>query len=338
VREVSLLSDLVTTETRGDLEPGVLPLLLRRVHVIEFTGFLRIRRGEEQGSFCFVNGQFAWGETNIEECRLGACLVRHGRLTEGDQLRASLMVGEGQRLGDVLVELGLLDEIGLAEALALHVREMLMTVVSWSDGTWELEESLSESEHLYAEPLPVSAAEIVLDAVWSLPDPFAISFALGDLSRPLVMSAHGRLRAQQVSLAAEDGFILSRVDGVAKAHEVLDISGLERAEAERRLLALICIGIVDYEAPRQAPRTWLSAHRRPTRAMAAAPGPTDPYAQDHVVPLIRLSLGPEPAADAAAPVDEAGGSRPRLRHPVATELSGAPGGEGPSVIRRFLAR
>jgi hypothetical protein len=294
---IGFLSEIVTSERRGDLRQGVLPLLLRRVHLLQSTALLHIRRRGERGSFCFVNGQLAWGETNLEECRMGDCLVRHGRLTEGDYFRASLLVGEGQRLGQVLLELGLLDEQGRVEGLILHARDILMTVVSWSDGTWELEEPLPASVRGYSTPLQLSAAELILDAVWGLPDPSAVSAALGDLTRPLGMSTDERLRVPPVSLTVEDGFILSRVDGVTTANEVLDISGLERTEAERRLLALVCIGVIDYEAP----KTRQSAPVRHTQEPVARPAdPADPYAQEHVVPVIRLSLGPE-----TAPVPEA---------------------------------
>jgi hypothetical protein len=255
----------------------VLPLLLRRVHVERCTGLLHIRRGLERGSFCFVRGELAWGDTNLEECRMGECLVRHGRLTEGDLVRASLLVGAtGRRLGEVLMETGVFDEDGLDDGLALHVREILLTVFTWSDGSWELEEPIPEGLRGYSKPLKLSTPEVILDAVWSLPDPTAVSFGLGNLERPLIATEDERLRSQVMSLTPEDGFILSRVDGTASAREVLEISGLDRAEAERRLFGLLCTGVIDYALPK-------------VRQMAAPR-----HTEKPVVPIIRLSVGPEP--------------------------------------------
>jgi hypothetical protein len=293
----------------------VLPLLLRRVYLEASTGLVRLQHGADRASLCIVDGQLAWAGTNLEECWLGACLVRHGRLTEGDYLRASLLVGDGQRLGEVLLEAGLLDATGLSEGLVLQAREILMTIASWTDGTWELVQPLPDSARAYATPLPISTAEIILDAVWSLPDAAAVSSALGDLARPLVMTTDGRVRAQQANLTIEDGFILSRVDGTLTASDVLDISQLERGEAERRLLALVGIGILDYEAPKARPH----APARPAPEPAAPTGQSDPYAKARAVPVIQLSLGPDPAAPQApapaaeaAPAEEVADPRQRL--------------------------
>src|SRR5262249_55502363 len=59
-------------------------------------------------------------------------------------------------------------------------------------------------------------------------------------------------RFQRITLSTTDGFILSRVDGVLTAREILKITPVEAAEAERALLGLLCIGMVEAVATADA--------------------------------------------------------------------------------------
>lgn len=248
------LSEKMTNETSGRLGQGVLLPLLRRLHVERRTGLLHTRRGDDRASVCLIRGAIAWGHTNLYECRMGECLVRHGRLSTWDLDRASeIVVLTNQRLGRVLVEMGLLDEAGLDAALALHVREILLTVFAWSDGEWSFEASDPEQFKGVDRPLSLATAEVILDAVWSLPNPDVVRFALGDLDRPLVHTRDDRLRMQNVALTPEDGFLLSRVDGHLTARQVLGIAQMSSSEGERRLLGLLSTGMVEYAEPRPAP-------------------------------------------------------------------------------------
>ncbi len=88
--------------------------------------------------------------------------------------------------------------------------------------------------------------EVILDAVWSITDPDVIRFGLGDLDRVLVPASDPLLRFQRISLNATDGFLLSRVDGVSTAAEVLRIAPVGPEEAQRSLLGLLYTGMLEW--------------------------------------------------------------------------------------------
>jgi hypothetical protein len=241
---------------KGDLAEGVLPRVLRTLYVDRKTGLLHVTRGEERGSVCFMKGNIVYGETNIKECHLGETLVRHGILTAWDLDRAAEMMSvTGRRMGQVLVDLEILDANGLEDALAMHVREVLLTVFSWSDGSYSFDEQDPARFKGYDRPLPLSMGEVILDAVWSIADPDVIRFGLGDLSRVLVPASDPLLRFQRLTLNATDGFLLSRVDGVSTAAQVLRMAPVSEEEAQRSLLGLIYTGMVEWvpEVPKPSP-------------------------------------------------------------------------------------
>jgi hypothetical protein len=235
---------------RGELGEGVLPGVLRTLYSERKTGLLHVTRGGERGSVCFVKGAIVYGDTTIPECHMGETLVRHGLLTQDDLDRAlDLVRVTGRRLGEVLLDLGIYDADGVEDALALQVREVLLTVFSWREGRYVFEEHDPSAFRGYDHPLPLSTGEVILDAVWSITDPDVIRFSLGDLDRVLVPASDPLLRFQRLSLTPTDGFILSRVDGVLTAAEILRMAPVSVEEAQRSLCGLLHTGMVEYLRP-----------------------------------------------------------------------------------------
>ena len=77
----------------------------------------------------FYRGQIVHARSNAVDEHLGEVLVRHGSLSAEDLDRATEKVNrDKKRLGVMLVELGLLDQSGLEEVVARHVREVLAKV------------------------------------------------------------------------------------------------------------------------------------------------------------------------------------------------------------------
>ncbi len=262
-------------ESTGDLAEGVLPKVLRDLYVGRRTGLLHVTRGEERGSVCFIQGNIVFGESTIKECHLGETLVRHGLLSEWEFERATDMVTvTGKRLGEVLVDLGNLDAEGLEDALALHVREVLLTIFSWREGSYSFDEKAAEVFRGYDHPLRLSTGEVILDAVWSISDPDAIRFALGDLGRVPVPASDPLLRFQRLSLTPTDGFILSRVDGVITAQEILAMAPVGPEEAQRSLFGLLYTGMVEFLPKVAAPAPAASRAVR-TRVLEAYCPPGD---------------------------------------------------------------
>jgi curved DNA-binding protein CbpA len=231
----------------GILSEGVLSTVLREIYLGRRTGLLHVRNGRERGSVCFVNGHIVYGDTTIEECHMGDTLVRYGMLAPADLHRSlEMMRAQGRRLGEVLVDLGLLDREGLQEALALQVREVLRCVFAWREGTYAFEERAEDAFRGYDRPLPLSTGEVILDAVWSIIDPAVLDYCLGNPDRVLAATADPLLRFQRVTLTPTDGFILSRADGTLTAREILSLAPVGGEEAQRSLFGLLSIGMLEY--------------------------------------------------------------------------------------------
>jgi curved DNA-binding protein CbpA len=307
----------------GEIAEGVLPELLRTMYVGRRSGMLHLVRGDEEQSLRFRGGHIVNAHTNVVENRLGEMLVRRKLLSEADLARATeVVVREKRRLGEVLSELGLLEAGGLEDAIALHVHEMLARLFAWPDGLYVFKHE-TEAPSTGEVTLKLSTGELILEAVRAVRDPDVVRYALGDIDRVLALSSDPLLRFQKLTLSPADGFVLSRIDGVASAREILQMIPLPVEETQKSLFGLLSTGIIEYAlgqrrkrnaaapavAPREAqrPTTAVPAPAphpqtpppapapapQPQPAPAAAPGPVTPPPQ-----------APPPAAAVAPPLDQ----------------------------------
>jgi tetratricopeptide (TPR) repeat protein len=282
----------------GDLAEGVVPDLLREIYVGRRGGTLHLVRGQERQRLRFRRGHIVNAHTSVLEERLGEMLVRRGLLSEADLARATeIVVRDGRRLGEVLAEMGLIDASGLEDAVALHVHEMLARVFAWHDGTYAFEEQPEggPGEEL---TLKLSTGELILEAVQAVRDPDVVRYALGDMDRVLVPSSDPLLRFQKLTLSPADGFVLSRVDGVTSAREIVQMIPLPAEQTQRSLLGLLSTGVVEYAGVRRPRDASAPVHPAPE------PPPATPAAPAVPVPPPPAATPPPPAAPppVAAPV------------------------------------
>jgi curved DNA-binding protein CbpA len=295
----------------GDLAEGVVPDLLREIYVGRRSGTLRLERGEERQSLRFRRGHIVNAHTNVVEERLGEMLVRRGLLSEADLARATeVVVREKRRLGEVLAERGLVDANGLEDAIALHVHEMLAKVFSWPEGTYSFEEE-EEGEGGEELTLKLSTGELILEAVRAVRDPDVVRYALGDIDRVLALSSDPLLRFQKLTLSPADGFVLSRVDGLTSAREILQMVPLPQVEAHKSLFGLLSTGVVEYAGARR-PREAAA----PARPHAHAPAPAAPEVPP---PPPSSPRPPAPSPPRAAPAPEREPSPPKPAPPAPPE-------------------
>lgn len=235
----------------------LLPEFLKEVYLGQRTGLLHVTRGEAVGvSFRSVNGQLVSGSSTDERGRLGETMVRRGVISREDLERALAIVSrQGRRLAPVLRDLELVDTPGLEQALALHIREMLVTALLWEQAALLFEDQ--ELPDAPAEDLTLrcSTGELILDLVRRIPSGETVRRGLGSLERPLVPVDDPPFRVEKKTLSPADGYLLAHADGTTPARAVLaQATALRGEDLERSLLGLLCTGVLRYGAAAGAPR------------------------------------------------------------------------------------
>jgi tetratricopeptide (TPR) repeat protein len=185
---------------------------------------------------------------------LGRMLLRRGALAEADYVRViermteKVMANEHQRMGEVLVELGLLSGQEVHDALETQVSEKLTACFQWPDASW----SFSELDALPDELEP-----------FSLPPMERLVYAgLRDSAAPEALAAwlepHGSLRARLARPAAGLQALLQLDATALRQLEKLDgsrtFAQLARDDAQARALLATLLLIDALELGASAPQ------------------------------------------------------------------------------------
>ncbi|MEE8218394.1 MAG: DUF4388 domain-containing protein [Vicinamibacteria bacterium] len=309
----------------GELAEGVAPNLLRELYVGRRTGTLTLTKGDEQQSVRVRRGHIVNAHTTVKSERLGETLVSRGLLTEDDFARATeVALQDNKRLGQAFLELGIMDESGLEDAVALHVYTLLSKVFTWDEGTYSFEEEEEAPGEL---TLKLSTADLILDAVRVISDPDVVRYLLGDRDRVLALSSDPLLRFQQLRLSPADGFALSRIDGTMSAREIEGMIPLPPEEVQKSLLGLLSTGIVEFDPESRRPREKTGGGASPAGAPAVPPSARPP---GEAPAEAATTTSPEPPSASAPETDKPPSSPPPAAPPPAPPASPPPPAESPA--------
>src|SRR5258706_6590419 len=248
-------------ETRSD----ALLVQLAELHRARKTGCLMVARGAQ-------------------------CLVvdlRQGQIT-GVAFESFAGPGATEGPGEPLVldGLDLAGDPGLAREAA---RERLLMALTWTDVSSTFTEGPQDGED---PPLTLSTEEVLGEALPLIKDPEVIRATLGDVDRVLGLTFDPS-KAKNLSLTPTEGYILSRIDAILSAREVLQLIPTDPVETERSLFRLLLGGLVEYLA-------------LPGRPAVPTPDMAPPLDLD-----LRLGVDETPPV-AAAPAPRAAGEGSRL--------------------------
>jgi len=247
---------------------------IRRIRRDRWSGVLALNREGSAKGIYFLDGDIAFAASTVEEDRLGANLVRVGRITDAE-FKAAMAVAQapGQRLGQALIAAGVLSPIELAAAVTGQVERIVFSVLRWTSGR--------SQRRGMDRPLP---ADLLLD-----------------LSTPRLLLLGARVFPDPERLAGVLGGTSATLRRMGRA--VFDYEGLPASPPERAVLAVCARETTLGELlrlPHPRPRLLRAAYALVAGGMvevvggqieAPRPGDTD--------------SGARPAAERGGPVAEA---------------------------------
>lgn len=125
--------------TVGSLADRRPPRLLLELWEKKTTGTLTLQRGKVKKEIALVHGTPVAATSNLRTETLGHFLVARGVIDEARHQQALKRAQESQeRLGQSLVELGLLGGAELMRQLGAQMRAKITNVLRWKDGDWML--------------------------------------------------------------------------------------------------------------------------------------------------------------------------------------------------------
>lgn len=230
---------------RGVLENN-LPQLIAAFWQLQETGELGLQRGKVKKVIYFEKGHPVFALSNLAADRFGTFLARVGKITE-EQLRVATAAAMSQkrRTGDVLIEMGLLQDAERMYYVAQQVKSILYSVFAWQEGEYVMTFQ-SKARH---EPirLGIHPAQLISRGIKKLYSPARQQRMLAKTDR-LIPSEDPAFQLTEIELEPWEAQILSKIDGLRDVGELVALAGRPEGDVYSTLVTLLALKIVEKRA------------------------------------------------------------------------------------------
>jgi tetratricopeptide (TPR) repeat protein len=265
-----------------DLDETLLTETIRGLHHSGWSGVVAVSSGDVTKGLYFRRGRFVFAASTVEDDKLGEFLVRTGRINRG-QFEAALLAAQapGRRLGQVLVEIGAVNDLDLEDLVAEQLHRIAVSAFRWTAGTALTEEV---EEPIPADiALPLSTERLLLEGARTYPDPRRLEQALGDPGRRVQRAENVRpaFNYRRVSESRAEKAVLAALRAPKTIAELLSLPS-PRPALVRAVYALFVGGLLE-DAASETPAAGMTV-------ASAVPASVPPVAAPRPVAM------PDPAA------------------------------------------
>lgn len=230
------------TKPEGKLEENV-PELITAFYLAQQTGELTLQKGKVKKTIFFDGGRPCFAISNLVTDRFGPFLVRAGKITLA-QLELCQAAAEktGRRTGDVLVEMGLLQDAEKLYYVAQQVKAIIYSVFGWEEGEYRMhfkDRAASEAIKLDLHP-----ANLITRGVKKLYKPERLFRLLSPEDR-LVPSQDPAYGLHEVELERWEAELLPRIDGTRTVAELIHIAQRPEHAVYGFLVGMVALKILD---------------------------------------------------------------------------------------------
>jgi hypothetical protein len=230
---------------KGDLDTSSVPELLRSLLASRETGVLTFQRDDLVKTVYIREGRVVYATSSDPDERLGENLLVRGKITARQYLQASNMIRPGRRLGAILVEMEAVEPEELIPAVEQHVRDILMDLVCWNRGDYELVMKDVGPDSVVS--LNISTENLILEGIRHCRSWSQVLRGVGGDIDSVPASTGDTEVLYKLDLSSEEQEVLSRVNGRSSVEQICQVSYLSNFETCRILWALLVLGVIRRE-------------------------------------------------------------------------------------------
>jgi two-component system, OmpR family, response regulator len=220
-----------------------LPDLITAFHLAQQTGELTIQKGKVKKTVYFEKGRPCFAISNLVTDRFGPFLARVGKITQGQlELVQAAAEKTRRRSGDILVEMGVLDEAERLYYVAQQVKAIIYSIFGWEEGQFRLH--FADKAAREAVKIDLHPANLIVRGVKKLYKPERLLRLLSPEDR-LVPSQQPAYGLHEVELERWEAELLPKVDGTRTLAELIRIAGRPEHAVYGFLYAMAALKILE---------------------------------------------------------------------------------------------
>jgi len=260
--EVTSAEELTKGGTlRGRLSDVSLPEMLIFLKVSQKTGVLSFVQTGVRKALFFLEGRVVFAASSLSQDRLGEVLLRGGKISADEYLRLSQRIRGGQRLGKALIEGGVLAPRDLWWGIEQQVREIVWSLFTWEEGSFQFEESDRPRGEKITINLEVEA--LTVEGIRRISGTGTISNHFVPVDTILERTD----KLSPVPLEPYEEHVLRQVNGKKTVAEICKDSEIGEAETRKVLHTFMAVGVIAVKGRKQAPLDPEAIERADYRGM-----------------------------------------------------------------------
>lgn len=237
---------------KGSLKEASLPDVLQLLAMGKKSGCLSVTHRSNFGSIYFDKGKISYASIVNRRDRLGDILVKSGILQQ-EQLDTAIALqgrARGKRLGELLVEHGMITREQLNAQIRVQIEEAVYFLFTWAEGTFNFESDIRPEEQDFL--VSINPESLLLEGArrvdeWSLIEKKIPSFDIVfELDRRKLAESTPQLTTEQQAL-------LPLINGRSDVAALVDASGLVEFEVGKALFGLATAGYLHRVGRSKAP-------------------------------------------------------------------------------------
>ena len=227
----------------GDLRNTSVPRLLNAYYEARHSGELKLRQGSLQKVVYFEAGRPVYAASNVGPERFLRFSVRRGAVTEEQGRRAATLAREQNlRSSEALLRLGLMDGPRREALLVEQVKEILGSMLTWSEGAYGFSPMRPPRAGLVK--LSVFPGDLILEGTLRAENLVGLRQRM-PRSRRLFPSAAPPYGLHELTLQGPQALLLAYADGSKTVEDLLTLTDMPERDVLATLRGLELIGVLE---------------------------------------------------------------------------------------------
>ncbi len=212
----------------------------RKTGVLRITSDLR----NNSGTVYFEDGAVVGAEIESNPHKLGGLLLRSGKVSEEDLVRArTLQSSRPERLGELLVEIGAVSRRVLDRHIRAQVEEVIFELMSWSEGYFRFDEG-DPGQTTAEATFRIAPESLLMEAARRIDEWSRIETKIPHLDVIPSLDPDQADSAAALDLVPFEWELLAAVDGSASARRLAAHVGSSEFDVAKTLFGLASAGII----------------------------------------------------------------------------------------------
>ncbi len=207
----------------GNLDRFEVPDLLTFLNMGRRTGVLVLERDSQESKLFLREGRPVFATSTRDSLRLGAVLVRMGKVPAPAMQKALERQSGGFRLGQILLAQRLLTEEELASYLKVQTSEVIFDTFDWRAGLFNFYDKVPPPAT--AITLEMDLQNLIMEGVRRLDERGRLADVFPDLTMTVEALVNPERVKQSVTLTQEEWQVFFLVDGRRSLNEICRLVG-----------------------------------------------------------------------------------------------------------------